>query len=263
MSPRSEDQEVRISDFDRIYITSMTGAHVPLRQVARVEFKSGPVEIRHYNLERSVTVSADVQRGYSVDEVTNEIVRELEKYTWPKGSRFHMTGELESREESFGGMGIAVMVAGIAIFGILVLQFRSFSQPFIIFSSIPLAFVGSVFLLFAAGYTFSFTAFVGLTSLVGIVVNDAIILVDYANQLIRKGKDMMSALKEAGEVRFISIILTSATTIAGLLPLTLRGGTLWAPMGLTIIGGLFTSTVLTLLVVPVLYKLFSSPASHE
>ena len=100
----------------------------------------------------------------------------------------------------------------------------------------------------------------GLTSLVGIVVNDAIILVDFANQLVREGKEMVSALKEAGQVRFISIILTSATTIVGLLPLTLRGGTLWAPMGLAIIGGLFSSTALTLIVVPVLFKLFSREA---
>ena len=154
-------------------------------------------------------------------------------------------------------MGTAIVIAMIAIFGILVLQFRSFTQPLIIFSSIPFAFIGSIVALFLTGNSFSFTAFVGLTSLVGIVVNDAIILVDYTNQLMRKGKNVINALLEAGQIRFISIILTSFTTIGGLLPLTLLGGSLWAPMGWTIIGGLFTSTILTLIVVPVLYKIFS------
>ncbi len=254
------DEKPAVSDFEHIYVASRAGEQIPLGQVAEIEFETGPVEVRHYNLERSVTVTADVESGYSVDEATGRIIRQLETYDWPRGSRFHAAGELESREESFGGMGVAM----ISIFGVLVLQFRSFSQPFIIFSALPLAFIGSVVALFVTGYTFSFTAFVGLTSLVGIVVNDAIILVDFANQLVREGKDMIAAIKEAARLRFISIILTSATTIAGLLPLTLRGGTLWAPMGLTIIGGLFTSTALTLVVVPVLYKLFfRAPVSVE
>jgi multidrug efflux pump subunit AcrB len=230
---------------------------VPLGQLAVTELASGPAEIRHFNRERSVTVTADVSSRASVREVTAQVVAGLERISWPRGTRYHVAGETENQQESFGGLGMAVVIALVGIFGVLVLQFESFSQPFIIFSSLPLAFIGSVAALFISGLSFSFTAFVGLTSLVGIVVNDAIILVDFANQLIREGKGMVSALKEAGQVRFISIILTSATTIVGLLPLTLRGGTLWAPMGLSIIGGLFTSTALTLIVVPVLFKLFS------
>ena len=149
----------------------------------------------------------------------------------------------------------AVLVAAIGIFGILVLQFRSYIQPLIVFSALPLAIIGSVYALLITGYSFSFTAFVGITSLVGIVINNSIILVDYTNQLRAKGKELVSALMEAAETRFVPIILTTATTVGGLLPLTLGGGTLWAPMGWTIIGGLVTSTFLTLIVVPVLYKI--------
>ena len=139
----------------------------------------------------------------------------------------------------------------------LVLQFRSFLQPLIIFVAIPLSIVGSLLGLLLTGYSFSFTAFVGLTSLVGIVVNNSIILVDYTNQLRRRLLPLKEAIVQAAKTRLAPIILTVSTTIGGLLPLTLRGGTLWAPLGWTIIGGLLTSTLLTLIVVPALYRLLS------
>jgi multidrug efflux pump subunit AcrB len=246
-----------VSDFGKIYLTSVIGAQIPLSQIASLEFRQSPQEITHYNLERTVRISADVPRGYSVAEVTEEVISRLDRYDWPPGYYYRVGGETESREESFGGMGRAVIIAMIGIFAVLILQFRSFSQPFIIFATIPLAIIGSIFALLITGYTFSFTAFIGLTSLVGIVVNNAIILVDYTNQLRREGMEVIPALKEAGETRFRPIIFTTATTIGGLLPLTLRGGTLWAPMGWTIIGGLSASTVLTLVVIPTLYKVFS------
>jgi len=249
--------KIDYEDLDKIYVSSVTGAQIPLKQVANIQFKGSPMLINHYNLERNVTITADVEGDLSVDQVTRKIINQLESYDWPKGYRYSMGGELESREESFGGMAKAAIVAIIGIFAVLVLQFRSYTQPLIVFSAIPLAIIGSVVALLITGNSFSFTAFIGLTSLVGIVVNNSIILVDYTNHLRREGKDIISALKEAGETRFIPIILTTATTVGGLLPLTLGGGTLWAPMGWTIIGGLIVSTVLTLLVVPVLYKLFA------
>jgi multidrug efflux pump subunit AcrB len=245
------------SDLERIYVPSVTGAQVPLTQIASVEFRAAPMAIDHFNLERTVTLTADVIGNASVDDATRHVIRRLEAYNWPKGYRYYVAGELESREESFGGMGRAVIIAVIAILAVLVLQFRSYTQPLIVFSAIPLAIIGSILALLITRHTFSFTAFVGLTSLIGIVINNAIILVDFTNQLRRDGKDIVSALKEAGEVRFVPIVLTTATTVAGLLPLTLAGGTMWAPMGWTIIGGLICSTFLTLIIVPVLYKVFT------
>jgi len=247
-----------LSDLDRIYVASVAGAQVPLRQLASLEFKAAPLSIDHFNLERAVTITADMIGDASVDVATQQILRDLKAYSWPKGYRYYVSGEFESREESFGGMGRAVVIALVAILAVLVLQFRSYRQPLIVFSAIPFAFIGSILALLITGNTFSFTAFIGLTSLVGIVINNSIILVDYTNQLRRDGKGMIEALKEAGETRFIPILLTTATTVGGLLPLTLGGGTMWAPMGWTIIGGLICSTVLTLLLVPVLYKLLST-----
>ncbi|UCF04599.1 MAG: efflux RND transporter permease subunit [bacterium] len=244
-----------IEDFDAIRVTSVTGAQIPLKQLAAIELKASPTEINHYNLERSATVTADVLGGYSVDRVSKRIVARLRECDIPKGCRFSIGGELESREESFSGLMRAIITALIAIFGVLVLQFRSYRQPLIVFSAIPLAIIGSIVAIFLTGHSFSFTAFVGLTSLVGIVINNSIILVDYTNKLRIGGTDLVQALREAGQTRFTPIVLTTATTICGLLPLTVAGGSLWAPMGWTIIGGLLVSTFLTLIVVPVLYKL--------
>ncbi len=246
----------RITDFDKIYVASVTGAQIPLKQIARLEFRATPMIIDHHDLERNVMVTADMMKGYSVDDAGRVLIRKLDNYNWPNSYRYAAGGELESREESFGGMMQAVIIAMLAIFGVLVLQFRSYLQPVIVFAAIPLAIIGSIIALLITGNSFSFTAFVGLTSLVGIVVNNSIILVDYTNQLRAEGKATVAALKEASETRFIPILLTTGTTIGGLLPLTLGGGSLWAPMGWTIIGGLFVSTFLTLIIVPVLYKLF-------
>ena len=133
-------------------------------------------------------------------------------------------------------------------------MFRIIKQPLIIFSAIPLAFSGSFIALFISGWSFSFFAFVGFISLQGIVVNNSIILVDYTNQLISEGMEKLEAIKLAAKTRFTPIVLTSLTTILGLMPLTFSGTTLWSPLGWTLIGGMVSSTILTLLVVPILYK---------
>lgn len=250
-----------IDDFDRIAVATVTGRQVPLRQVAVPTFESGPTRIHHRNLERIAPVTADVRDGYNVAEVTAEVISRLEEMDWPDGYRFLVGGEQESREESFGGMGKALLLALLGIFGVLVLQFRSFSQPLIVFAAIPFAVTGAILALLLTGYTFSFTAFVGLTSLVGIVVNNSIILVDYANQLRAGGRTVDEAVREAGETRFVPILLTTMTTIGGLLPLTLQGSTMWSPLGWAIIGGLVVSTLLTLVVVPVLYRVLTPRAT--
>ena len=246
-----------MDDFDQISVASMTGTRIPLRQVAAIDLQAGPTQIEHFDLERAATVTADVLDTYNVAEVTNAVVEQLDAMTWPQGYRYYVGGEQETRQESFGGIGQALLVALLGIFGVLVLQFRSFRQPLIVFAAIPFAITGAVLALLLTGYTFSFMAFIGLTSLVGIVVNNSIILVDYANQLRQQGKSLVEAVQEAGQTRFTPILLTTLTTIGGLLPLTLQGSTLWSPMGWAIIGGLLVSMVLTLVVVPALYKVLT------
>lgn len=253
--PNVESQNV--SSLDKVYITNKSGSQIPLKQVANIEFESSMKQLSHFNLDRQNTITADVTDIGLAAPITNGIIKKLDAYPFPPGFGFFVGGQLESQEESFGDMGRVLLIALIGIFAVLVLQFRSFSQPLIIYSAIPLAVTGAFVALFITGHSFSFMAFVGLTSLIGIVVNDSIILVDFINQEREKGVERIEAIISAGQIRFVPIILTTVTTIGGLLPLTLRGGDMWAPMGWAIIGGLIFSTLLSLIIVPVLYKVYS------
>ena len=251
------DDRTSITDFDRVYVSSLNGSQIPLSQLARIEFQKEPGLITHYNLKRSARIIADVEKGYNTLETTRAVEEKLQQYELPAGFTYFLAGEKESQGKSFGNLGSAAFIAVLVILAILVFQFHSFSQPFIIFTSVPMALIGSIYALLITGYTFSFTAFVGAVALIGIVINDAIVLIDFTNELRKSGKTAHNSLVEAAQIRFIPILITSVTTIGGLLPLTLQGGSFWGPLGWTIIGGLTFSTLLTLIVVPSLYMIMS------
>lgn len=259
----AEFPQPQLATFDSIYLPAANGQLVPLRQVANIELQTGIARFQHYNTERMARVTADVLPGYTTEAVTNSVIERLQQYDWPEGMRFSIGGEQENRKEAFGGMAQALLLTVFGIFAVLVLQFRSFVQPLIVFAAIPFALIGALLALFITGYTFSFTAFIGLTSLVGIVVNNSIILVDYANQMRKNGMEKLEAIAAAARTRFVPIVLTTLTTIGGLLPLTLAGSSMWSPMGWAIIGGLLVSTLLTLIVVPVLYQLLGRMNQDE
>ncbi|WP_020410766.1 efflux RND transporter permease subunit [Hahella ganghwensis] len=248
--------EPELEQFDAMVVPNVRGDLIPLKQLADIQLETAIPKFQHYNMERMARVTADVLPGYQTELVTNAIIEQLDNYPWPEGVTYTVGGEQENRKESFGGMAKALIIAVVGIFAVLMMQFRSFRQPMVIFAALPFALVGAILALFLTGNTFSFTAFIGLTSLVGIVVNNSIILVDYANQLRDEGMNVLEAMTESGRTRLLPIILTSLTTIGGLLPLTLTGSSMWAPLGWVIIGGLAVSTLLTLFVVPVLYRLF-------
>jgi multidrug efflux pump subunit AcrB len=251
----SQYENPQIETFEDIEVRSNTGQLIPLLQIAELNMETSIARFQHYDLERMARITADVLPGFTAEKVTNNIIAQLENYDFPEGVHYSIGGEQENRKEAFGGMAKTVLLAVFGIFAVLVLQFRSFVQPLIVFAAIPFALVGAFIALFISGYTFSFTAFIGLTSLVGIVVNNSIILVDYANQMRLDGLEKIEAIMAAAKTRFVPIILTTLTTVGGLLPLTLSGSSMWSPMGWAIIGGLLVSTLLTLIVVPVLYKL--------
>jgi multidrug efflux pump subunit AcrB len=257
------DDSPGIADFDRVYLTTRGGTPVPLQQVASLELERSPARISHYQLERIAPITADVSNADRTIPLTLKLIDRLDELDWPAGYGYTVGGEYEEQQATFGTLGIILLLAMLAIFAVLVLQFGSLLQPLIVFSAIPLAVTGSFLALWLTGWSFSFFAFVGFISLIGIVVNNSIILVDFINQLRAGGVPLGEAIRRGSERRFIPIVLTTLTTILGLLPLTLQSTSLWSPLGWTIIGGMVSSTVLVLLVVPVLYGWLSGGARTQ
>jgi len=246
-----------IDNLNDLLVMANNGSFVPLKQLISMELQTVPSRLQHFYLERNATVTADTLSGYLTAEVTAQIADKLDEIQFPPGIRYTIAGEQESRNDSFSGLLKALVISLLGIFAVLVLQFRSFAQPAIVFASIPFAFSGAILALLTFGFSFSVMAFVGLTSLMGIVVNNSIILVDTANQLVQKGESIRDAIANAAQTRLTPIVLTTLTTIGGLLPLTMKNSSLWTPLGLVIIGGMLISTVVTLFIVPVLYLLIT------
>jgi multidrug efflux pump subunit AcrB len=258
---------LRTSDADRadfaslqeVRIASAGGALLPLSQLAQLQFEKAQPRIQRFNRLRTATVNSEIANGFNTGQVTAEVVARLEAMEWPPGSGFSVGGDAEQSQEAFGGIGIAIIVALFGIFAILVLEFGNFRSTLIVLTVVPLGLMGGLLALLVTGNTFSFTAAIGLVALLGIEIKNSILLVDFTNQLRERGMALDEAIEQAGEIRFLPILLTSLTAIGGLLPLALQGAGLYSPMAWTIIGGLITSTLLARLVTPVVYKLLPPP----
>ncbi|HEY5558843.1 MAG TPA: efflux RND transporter permease subunit [Steroidobacteraceae bacterium] len=238
-----------------VQVSSLAGRQVPLAQITDPQFRTAASQIERYNRERAVTVTANPATGYATDELTRQVLAKLDAIEWPPGYRYVAAGEVEARSESFSGLGVAMLVAVFGILAVLVLEFGSFRSMLIVFGVVPLGITGGLVALFLTGYTLSFTSMIGMIALVGIEIKNSILLVDFTNQLREKGKALDDAIAEAGEVRFLPILLTSLTAIGGLTPLAVQGSGLYSPLAIVIIGGLISSTLLARLVTPVMYKL--------
>jgi multidrug efflux pump subunit AcrB len=249
-----------LENWGRLQVQSAaTGAWIPVNQVAELVFEASPPVIQRFNRERSVTVTAMVRDGFNVDRLTRATEAELQRLTWPAGTRWEFGGEVESRQESFGNLGGAILIASFGILAILVLEFRSFRGTFIVASVIPLGFIGGILGLWLTGYSLSFMAAIGFVALIGIEIKNSILLVDFTNQLREQGVELKEAIERAGEIRFLPVVLTTLTAIGALMPLALQGSGLYSPLAIVIIGGLVSSLVLSRLVTPVLYSLMPPP----
>ena len=238
-----------------IELPSVTGRTVPLRQLASPGFSSAPSLIRRHDREREVVITGHTQDGYNTGKVTRAIFDRLDGIELPPGYSFRAGGELEARQESFGGIGPAVLVAVFGILAVLILEFGSFRSMLIVAGVIPLGVAGGLIGLLVTGYTLSFTATIGLVALIGIQIKNSILLVDFTNQLREQGVPLDEAIARAAEIRILPILLTSATAIGGLLPLAVQGSGLYSPLAIVIIAGLVASTLLGGLITPVMYKL--------
>jgi multidrug efflux pump subunit AcrB len=252
-TPIAERADLRA--LDQVRVATLNGETLPLSQLARVEFSAAPTKIDRYNRARAVTINAEVQSGYNTERVTDDVLARLDQMQWPRGYAYVPGGELETRTESFGGLQTAMIVALLGIVAVLVLEFGSFKSTLIVLSVVPFGIAGGIVALALTGNTISFTATIGFIALIGIETKNSILLVDFTNQLRAQGLPLDEAIERAGEIRFLPILLTSATAIGGLLPLAVQNAGMYSPLAWVIIGGLVSSTLVARVVTPVMYKL--------
>jgi len=246
-----------IDEIRRLIINPASDRPVTLDAVATISVSQGPAEIRRVALQRVAIITANIAYG-DLGTAAAEAGRIVAQTPMPEGISAMVSGQSEEMTESFRSMQFALALAIFLVYIVMASQFESLIHPLVILFTIPLALVGAVLALFLTGTTINIVALIGVIMLAGIVVNNAIVLVDLINQLRAQGMDRIEAIMEAGAARLRPIMMTSLTTALGLLPMALgfgEGSEVRAPMAITVIGGLLVSTMLTLVVIPVVYSL--------
>ncbi len=248
----AQESFTNINDIKDLLIINQKGEEIPLKQVANLNLEPSLLAIEHKNGEQIATVTAELKKGANLQEITQNFKQEIKSYNLPNNSYIEIGGETEDIEKSYMEMFYSMILAIFLIGAILILQFNSFKQPLIILFALPLAIIGVILGLFVIGQAFSIAVFIGIVSLAGIVVNDAIVLIDRINKNIKDGLEFTEAVIEGGIARMQPILITSITTIAGIAPL-IYANEMWRGLSLAVIFGLIFSTVLNLIIVPILY----------
>lgn len=251
-----KDKQAALQVLKSIFINNANGIAVPLNQIATIEFETSPTSINHFNKNRFVKITSYTKKGVLANDVLAEVIPQLNQMKLPKGYYYKLSGEAESEGDAFGGGFVTVIILTVFLFiAVLILQFKTFKGILIVLSVIPLGVIGGVTMLWLSGNPMSFIAIIGLIGLAGIEVKNSILLVDFTNQLRAEGEDLQVAIEKAGELRFLPVVLTSLTAIGGLIPLAISTNPIISPLALVLIGGLITSTLLSRIVTPVMYKL--------
>jgi len=255
------DREFRESEQDlkSIFIKTPSGAQIPLSTIASITESEAPVSVYRMDQSRLVFLDANVS-GRDLGSVTSDVEAELKTLAMPADFRAQITGSAEDMQETSASFMLAILIAILLVYMVMASQFESLLDPFIILFTIPLALIGVAIMLFITGTTLNMTSMIGLVVLVGIVVNNGIVLIDYINRLIRDGKQHVTeAILQGSQTRLRPILMTALTTILSMIPLALElgaGAELWGPMARAIIGGLLASTFLTLYFVPIIFDTF-------
>jgi len=256
----AEDRRISMKDILDSEIGLPDGRRVRVDAVATVREALGPLEIERKDQERMVTVSLD-NDARSVGEVADDLRRAIDtEVVLPFGVTIHFGGTVQEQQEAFRDMQLLLGLGLVLVYMVMAAQFESLKDPFIIVLALPFAFTGVVYALLAFGMTLNIFTYIGLILLVGTVVNNAIVLVDCINILRARGELLADAVRHAGRQRLRPVLITTLTTVCGMLPLALTrsaGSETWKPMGVTVVGGLSFATLVTLLVVPVFYTLFN------
>ncbi len=254
-----EDSRNSITDVENIGITNAQGQMIKLGEIAEVKEYLSPPNIEHKRRERIVTVSATPYKR-PLGDIARDIQSIIDNQETPAGVEVQISGTIEEQMESFMDLGMLLVVSIILVYLVMASQFESLKMPLIIMFSIPFSFSGVAIALFITNTTLSLIAGLGAIMLIGIVVKNAIVLVDYINLQRDRGLELYEAVAISGRSRLRPVLMTSATTILGMLPLAIsvgEGSEIWSPMGISVIGGLVFSTLVTLVLVPVVYVIFA------
>ncbi|MCM8787701.1 MAG: efflux RND transporter permease subunit, partial [Candidatus Omnitrophica bacterium] len=237
------------------FISPTTGKQIRLSSFAKVYEVVGPIEIERLNRERVVKVECNVF-GRPVGKVREDIQKKLSKLVIPKDIMINFGGEAEEQAKAFRDLGALFLLSLILVYMVMAGQFESLVSPFVIMFSVPFTLVGVIFGFIISGTTFNIISYLGVVMLVGIVVNNAIVLISYIDILRKRGLSMLEAVKQAGKERLRAVLMTTLTTTVGLLPMAIsngEGSEIWRPLGITMISGLSVSSFITLLFIPTLY----------
>ncbi|SHF04849.1 hydrophobic/amphiphilic exporter-1, HAE1 family [Mariniphaga anaerophila] len=260
-----EEFRSSLTDLDEITIVTPTGAKVKMKELGEVKEYWSPPNIEHKRRERIVTVSAKPDQ-VALGELAARINAQLEGLDIPQEVLLNVGGAYEDQQESFMDLGLLMIISLVLVFIVMASQFESFTMPFVIMFSIPFAFTGVIVALYLTGTTLSLVAALGAVLLIGIVVKNGIVLIDFTNLMRDRGLELYEAIAVSGKSRLRPVLMTAATTILGMLPLALstgEGAELWRPMGITVIGGLVFSTIVTMVIVPVMYGIMAQHGERD
>jgi multidrug efflux pump subunit AcrB len=244
-----------ISALESVYVSNRSGQAVQLAEISSPSLESTPAAIYRYNLERNVSITAQITEGAVVSKVNSDAQKRIDTIPLKPGYSIELGGEAEKINDTFAGFGPVVLIAMFSIFAILVAEFGRFKEALVVAGVIPLGTFGGLIALVVTGNNLSFLAVIGFIALIGIEIKNSILLVDFTSQLRDRGMALREAIEQAGEVRFLPVLLTSITAIGGLMPLALFGGSLYGPLAIVLIGGLISSTLLSRIVTPAMYLL--------
>jgi HAE1 family hydrophobic/amphiphilic exporter-1 len=258
---RALDQgDAKVEDIPDLIVGHVAGRPIFLKSVARIDLTKGPTEIRRIGQKRAAVVGGNLS-GRDMGAVAEDVRAKLGTLVLPVSVTATLSGQEEELQHSFRSLALAMGLAIFLVYLVMASQFESFLHPFVIIFTLPLGAIGVILALAITGNTINVVAIIGAVMLAGIVVNNAIVLVDAVNQRRRAGAPVAEALTDAGLTRLRPILMTSATTIFGLMPMAIglgEGAELRAPLAITVIGGLAVATALTLIVIPVVYSLLAS-----
>ena len=255
----TEEHRNSITSIEELNIATMQGKLLKLKELADIKEYWGPPNIERKRRERIVTVSATPE-GVSLGELAEQIKAEVKQISVPQGVQVQVGGDYETQQESFADIATMFLLIVILVYIVMASQFESFSKPFIIMMSVPFAITGVILALLITGTSLNLIGALGVVLLVGIVVKNGIVLVDYINLMRDRGNELNEAIALSGQSRLRPVLMTAVTTILGMIPMTLstsEGSETWVPMGIVVIGGLVVSTLVTLIVVPTLYAVMS------